>query len=70
MRPTASFADLNDEELRDFSRALKTVLLKYNGRWQRPMPYVMAIHQGPADRARHPEAQRHTDIRRTARNTG
>jgi len=55
-RPVAYLADLRDRELRDLARALKTVLLKYDGLWQRPFPYVMAVHQAPTDGEAHPEA--------------
>jgi UDPglucose--hexose-1-phosphate uridylyltransferase len=37
---------------RRFARALKTVLLKYDGLWQRPFPYIMVFHQAPTDGAR------------------
>ena len=37
---------------RDLARALKTVLLKYDGLWNRPFPYIMAIHQAPDRRRR------------------
>ena len=33
----------------DLARALKTVLLKYDGLWQRPLPYLMAWYQAPTD---------------------
>jgi UDPglucose--hexose-1-phosphate uridylyltransferase len=36
-------------ERQDFARALKTVILKYDGLWQRPFPYIMAFHQAPTD---------------------
>ena len=35
----------------DLARALKTVLLKYDGLWQRPFPYIMAWYQAPTDGA-------------------
>jgi len=40
--PVPGFAELTDDQRADLARALKTVLLKYDGLWQRPMPYVMA----------------------------
>ena len=55
-RGAASCAALTREERRDFARALKTVLLKYDGLWQRPFPYILAFHQAPTDGALHPEA--------------
>src|SRR5207302_4727889 len=51
-----SVADLDVEARCDFARALKTVLLKYDGLWQKPFPYVMVFHQAPTDGLSHPEA--------------
>jgi UDPglucose--hexose-1-phosphate uridylyltransferase len=61
-RPATSFADLRDAERRDFARALKTALLKLDGLWQAPMPYVLLFHQAPTDGAAHPEAHLHAEI--------
>ena len=61
-RARPSLADLDDDERADFARALKTVLLKYDALWQRPMPYVLAVHQAPTDGAAHPEAHVHVEI--------
>jgi UDPglucose--hexose-1-phosphate uridylyltransferase len=61
-RPAASFADLDAGERRDFARALKTVLLKFDGLWNRPFPYILAFHQAPTDGARHPEAHLHGEF--------
>jgi UDPglucose--hexose-1-phosphate uridylyltransferase len=55
-RGAASFADLAAGERRDFARALKTVLMKFDGLWHRPFPYILAVHQAPTDGAPHPEA--------------
>ncbi|MFZ9595753.1 MAG: galactose-1-phosphate uridylyltransferase [Bdellovibrionia bacterium] len=46
-RAAPSLAELTDLEIRDLARALKTVLLKYDGLWRRPFPYLMVIHQAP-----------------------
>ena len=46
----------------DFARALKTVLLKYDGLWGRAFPYVMAFHQAPTDGQSHPEAHLHVEF--------
>ena len=43
------FASLAPAALLDLARALKTTLLKYDGLWQRPFPYVMAWYQAPLD---------------------
>ncbi len=62
MRAAPSFAALTRDERRDFARALKTVLLKYDGLWSRPFPYIMAFHQAPTDGGEHPEAHLHAEI--------
>lgn len=62
MRPAVSLADLTGEERTDFARALKTVLLKYDGLWQRPFPYIMVFHQAPTDGASHLEAHVHVEF--------
>ena len=46
------------DERADFARALKTVLLKYDGLWQRPFPYIMVFHQAPTDGAAAPRGAR------------
>jgi UDPglucose--hexose-1-phosphate uridylyltransferase len=49
-------------ERADVARALKTVLLKYDGLWGRPFPYVMAWFQAPTDGREHPEAHLHAEF--------
>ena len=61
-RPAASLADLNTHERGDFARALKTVLLKYDGLWSKPFPYVMVFHQAPTDGLPHSEAHLHVEF--------
>jgi UDPglucose--hexose-1-phosphate uridylyltransferase len=61
-RNAPSFAALTGDERRDFARALKTVLLKYDGLWNQPFPYVLAFHQAPTDGALHPEAHLHAEF--------
>jgi UDPglucose--hexose-1-phosphate uridylyltransferase len=61
-RPVASMADLDAVERVELARALKTVLLTYDALWDRPFPYVMAIHQAPTDGAAHPEAHLHIEF--------
>lgn len=61
-RPAPSIADLTDSERADFARALKTVLLKYDGLWQRPFPYILVFHQAPTDAMDHPEAHLHVEL--------
>jgi UDPglucose--hexose-1-phosphate uridylyltransferase len=60
-RPASSLADLSPAERGDFARALKTLLLKYDGLWDRAFPYVMVCHQAPTDGAPHPEAHLHLE---------
>ena len=62
VRAAPSFAALTPEERRDFARALKTVLLKFDGLWERPFPYIMAVHQAPTDGQPHPEAHLHVEL--------
>ena len=62
VRAAPSFAALTREERRDFARALKTVLLKFDGLWNRPFPYILAFHQAPTDGQLHPEAHLHAEF--------
>jgi len=62
VRPAPSLADLDREERAELARALKTVLLKYDGLWSRPFPYIMVVHQAPTDGATHPEAHVHFEF--------
>jgi UDPglucose--hexose-1-phosphate uridylyltransferase len=61
-RPAPSFAALDRAERADFARALKTVLLKFDGLWRRPFPYILAIHQAPTDGRAHPESHLHAEF--------
>ena len=61
-RAAPSVAAFSEAELADFARALKTVLLKYDGLWSRPFPYIMSFHQAPTDGLRHPEAHFHAEF--------
>ena len=60
--PVAMFTALNDVQRSDLARALKTVLLKYDGLWRRPFPYLMAWYQAPTDGEPHPEAHLHGEF--------
>jgi UDPglucose--hexose-1-phosphate uridylyltransferase len=55
----ARFTDLTEAQRADLARALKTVLLKYDGLWERPFPYLMSWYQAPTDGQPHPETQLH-----------
>jgi UDPglucose--hexose-1-phosphate uridylyltransferase len=61
-RGAPSLADLTAAERADFARALKTVLLKYDGLWNRPFPYILVFHQAPTDGRDHPEAHVHVEL--------
>lgn len=61
-RAAPSIAALDAAERLDFVRALKTVLLKYDGLWSKPFPYIMAMHQAPTDDRPHPEAHLHIEF--------
>jgi UDPglucose--hexose-1-phosphate uridylyltransferase len=60
-RPVASIADVGDDVRLDLARALSRALRKLDGLWQRPMPYVLALHQAPA-RGAHPYAHLRIEI--------
>lgn len=61
-RAAPLLSDLRAAERADVARALKTVLLKYDGLWQRPFPYIMVFHQAPTDGVPHPEAHVHVEF--------
>ena len=61
-RPAASVADLDSGQRREFARALKTILMKFDRLWDRPFPYVMVIHQAPTDGLPHAEAHLHVEF--------
>jgi UDPglucose--hexose-1-phosphate uridylyltransferase len=60
--PVPGFVELAAAQRRDLARALKTVLLKYDGLWQRPFPYLMAWYPAPTDGKAHPEAHLHAQF--------
>ena len=62
IRPVQGFADLRPAERDDLARALKTVLRKYDGLWQRPFPYLMAWYQAPTDGVPHPGSHLHAQL--------
>ncbi|CAN5759745.1 galactose-1-phosphate uridylyltransferase [soil metagenome] len=61
-RAASSIADLTAAERAGLARALKTVLLKFDGLWQKPFPYIMVFHQAPTDGLAHPEAHLHLEL--------
>ena len=48
-RTVPSAAALADDEVIDFSEALRDVLAAFDNLWRMPFPYVMALHQAPTD---------------------
>ena len=58
----AHFGDLSPAQRADLARALQTVLRKYDGLWQRPLPYLMAWYQAPTDGRAHPEWHLHAEF--------
>jgi len=69
-RPVPDLPALGADVRADLARALKTVLLKYDGLWDRPMPYVMVFHQAPTDGEAHPEAHVHVELYPPYRSAG
>ena len=62
IEPVENFNQLSAEQRADLARAMKTVLLKYDGLWQRPFPYLMAWYQAPTDGRAHPESHLHAEF--------
>ena len=62
IEPVEHFGRLDDAQRADLARALKTVLLKYDGLWKRPLPYLMAWYQAPTDGRPHPESHLHAEF--------
>jgi UDPglucose--hexose-1-phosphate uridylyltransferase len=65
-RPSA--AALDEAERRDFADALRQAVIRFDNLWRTPFPYVMALHQAPADGRAHPgfhfHAEFHPPLRR------
>ena len=62
IEPVTRLPDLDVAQTQDLARALKTVLLKFDGLWQRPFPYLMAWYQAPTDGNAHPETHLHAEF--------
>jgi len=60
--PHQSIAELSPVELADLACALKDVLVRYDNLWQTAFPYVLVLHQAPADGAHHPGFHFHIQI--------
>ncbi|QXE90094.1 galactose-1-phosphate uridylyltransferase [Geomonas subterranea] len=61
-RAVTGFDKLDPAVRADLARALKTTLLKYDGLWQRPFPYLMAWYGAPTDGHEHPECHLHAEF--------
>ncbi len=61
-KAVADLSHLDAAQRADLARALKTTLLKYDGLWQRPFPYLMAWYQAPTDGDAHPESHVHAEF--------
>lgn len=61
-RTYASIAALKREELGDFARVLKGLLVKLDNLWRMSFPYVMALHQAPTDGGRYDGFHFHIEI--------
>jgi UDPglucose--hexose-1-phosphate uridylyltransferase len=48
-RCVPSIVELDDAELADLADVLQEVVIRFDNLWQRPFPYVMALHQAPTD---------------------
>lgn len=62
IKAAPTFSALTEAQRTDLARALKTVLLKYDGLWQRPFPYLMAWYQAALDGESHPETHLHAEF--------
>jgi UDPglucose--hexose-1-phosphate uridylyltransferase len=60
--PCPSLMSLDAATRADLARALKTVLLKFDGLWNTPFPYLMTCHQAPTDGREHPYAHLRIDF--------
>jgi UDPglucose--hexose-1-phosphate uridylyltransferase len=61
-RPVPRLPDLTTAERDSLARALKTVLMKYDRLWNRPLPYMLVVHQAPTDGLVHAEAHVHIEL--------
>lgn len=58
----ATLPELDAAQIADLARALKTVLMKYDGLWQRPFPYLMTWYQAPLGGEPHPGFHLHAEF--------
>jgi UDPglucose--hexose-1-phosphate uridylyltransferase len=60
--PVERLDRLSGAQRSDFARALKTVLRKYDLLWNRPLPYLMVVHQAPTTGGEHRYAHLHIEL--------
>jgi len=58
----SSIATLAEIELREFASTLKCLLVKLDNLWRMPFPYVMTLHQSPANGIDHKGFHFHVEI--------
>jgi UDPglucose--hexose-1-phosphate uridylyltransferase len=61
-RSVARLDRLSEPQVADLARAFKTVLLKFDGMWSRPFPYLQHWYQAPTDGEAHPEVHLHAEF--------
>ena len=61
-RTHASIATLSDQERGDLAAVLRDVVIRFDNLWKMPFPYVMALHQAPADGRAHPGFHFHIEF--------
>ena len=57
-----SLPELTGSEREGLAYVLRTVVGKYDALWSRPMPFVMVMHQRPADAKRYPGCHLHLEL--------
>lgn len=57
-----ALVDFDDAERDALADLLKKLLVKFDGLWQRSLPYIMAMHQRPTDGGEHPYYHYHIEF--------
>jgi UDPglucose--hexose-1-phosphate uridylyltransferase len=66
----ATIADLSPAELSDLAAVLGETLVRMDNLWRMPFPYVMALHQAPADGETHAGFHFHIELHPPLRKPG
>lgn len=61
-KPVSFPYELEQNEILDLARTLKTLLMKYDGLWSRAFPYLMLLYAAPVDGEKYPEWHFHIQI--------